>query len=171
MHEDKLAISVIKCNLQGEEVWRYTGRILSRTSHGILLEATFDREEVELEGLLLTRGDRFVELYLQKCWYNIYEINDGVDHHLKGWYCNITYPPSISVDSISYVDLALDLVVFPDGHQSVLDREEFAALKLESDDRHKVIAALEELQKCFRNVDLVSLERWASQGGCSSCMG
>jgi protein associated with RNAse G/E len=167
MGKELATIDVIKYNLQGEEVWRYPGRILLQTAHAILLEATFDRGEVNVEGLLLRQGDRFVELYLRECWYNIYQIYAGRDDYLKGWYCNITFPPSITTKNITYVDLALDLVIFPDGRRVILDREEFEALNLEGKDRKKAKAALEELQKCFTHVDLISLERWASQGGCS----
>jgi hypothetical protein len=162
----KPTISVIKCNLYGEEIWHYTGHILMQTPQAVLLEAKFDRGEVDLAGLQFSRGGHFVELYLCDRWYNIYEIYAGSDHHLKGWYCNISFPPTMTSDSISYIDLALDLVTFPDGRQVILDREEFEMLRLEGKDRQKATAALEELQKCFRHVDLISLERWASWGGC-----
>ena len=52
---------------------------------------------------------------------------------------------------ISYVDLALDLWVAPDGTQTVLDENEFAALNLETETRYRVRAALEELQARFSN--------------------
>ena len=38
-------------------------------------------------------------------------------------------------DVISYVDLALDLWVAPDGTQTVLDEDEFAAIDLDAETR------------------------------------
>jgi predicted RNA-binding protein associated with RNAse of E/G family len=50
---------------------------------------------------------------------------------------------------ISYVDLALDLWVAPDGTQTVLDEDEFAALDLDAETRQQARAALEEVQRLF----------------------
>ena len=49
---------------------------------------------------------------------------------LRGWYCNIGKPALLDGDCLSYVDLALDLLVFPDGRQFVLDEDEFLRLDL-----------------------------------------
>jgi predicted RNA-binding protein associated with RNAse of E/G family len=54
-------------------------------------------------------------------------------------------------DVIAYVDLALDLWVAPDGTQTVLDEDEFAALDLDAETKSRAQAALVELQKLFSN--------------------
>ena len=83
-------------------------------------------------------------------WYNILEIHDREDDRLKGWYCNIGKPAVMEAgNKISYVDLALDLWVAPDGTQTVLDEDEFAALDLDDETRSKARAALAELQALF----------------------
>jgi hypothetical protein len=46
--------------------------------------------------------------------------------------------------------LALDLLVFPDGRQIVLDEDEFNALPLSEAERQSALAALAELQALFR---------------------
>jgi hypothetical protein len=48
------------------------------------------------------------------------------------------------------VDLALDLWVWPDGTQAVLDQEEFEALPLVQEERERALAALGELQQAFK---------------------
>ena len=50
---------------------------------------------------------------------------------------------------LSYVDLALDLLVFPDGSQLVLDEDEFAALNLSPSEQAAARQALAELQSSF----------------------
>jgi protein associated with RNAse G/E len=116
----------------------------------VLLEAFFNRPDMPFHGIVLGQGDRFLETYYSDRWYNIFEIHDREDDRLKGWYCNIGCPAEIGEDTISYIDLALDLLVFPDGRQIVLDEEEFARLDLPPSVQEKSKASLHELQDLFR---------------------
>jgi predicted RNA-binding protein associated with RNAse of E/G family len=106
----------------------------------------------------LKNNDRFVEIFYTDRWYIIFEIHDRDDDRVKGWFCNVTRPAVLEADDrLSYVDLALDLWVAPDGTQMVLDEDEFAALDLDVETRHQAGAALVELQKLFaeyKNPDL-----------------
>ena len=68
---------------------------------------------------------------------------------LKGWYCNIAEPAIISDEGVSFVDLALDVLVFPKGKIQVLDEDEFQQLKLTPDQTHKALHAVEELKELF----------------------
>jgi uncharacterized protein len=145
-----MSVIVIKLNDQGKETWRYQGKLLSQDESSITLEAFFDREDLDLHGMRLSRGDRFVETYYSDRWYNVFEIHAREDDRLRGWYCNITRPAQISGDTISYVDLALDLLVFADGRQIVLDEDEFAALNPSQELHDQAYRALWELQAEFR---------------------
>lgn len=143
-------ITVIKRNPEGEEVWRYSGIVLQRTSRVLVLDAYFNRDDMLFQGVLLKHGDRFVETYYFERWYNVFEIYDRDDGKLKGWYCNITKPAVLDTeDTISYVDLALDLWVRPNFEPVVLDEDEFAALDLDAKTNAQVRAALTELQAAF----------------------
>lgn len=144
-------ITVIKRTETGEEVLRYTGTILHQDSGRIVLEAFFNRSDVKIMETMLKQGDRFVETYFTSRWYNIFEIHDREDDRLKGWYCNITCPAILEApDRLSYVDLALDLWVSPQGEQTILDEDEFAALELDDTTRLRARAALAELQNQFK---------------------
>ncbi len=59
------------------------------------------------------------------------------------------YPAVLGAEVISYRDLALDLLVFPDGRQVVLDEDEFAALPLDARTRTQARRALATLQRHF----------------------
>lgn len=98
----------------------------------------------------LSAGDRFVETYYTNRWYNMFEIHAREDDHLRGWYCNISHPAEIDGNTLSYIDLALDLLVFPDGRQVVLDEDEFADLEISPKIRGQARQALTELQAMFR---------------------
>lgn len=145
-------ITVIKRNTQGQETWRYQGRLVQHQGNKLVLEAYFDREAIWVEGMLLSKGDRFLETYYTDRWYNIFEIRSREDGALRGWYCNIGCPAEIDGDQLSYIDLALDLLVFPDGKQMVLDEDEFAGLEMSAETRRQALAALAELQASFRRI-------------------
>ena len=144
-------ITVIKRNIHGKETWRYSGQVLERGRHHIVLEAFFDREDRIFHGMTLAMGDRFVETYYTNRWYNIFEIHARENDQIRGWYCNIGHPAVIDGNTLSYIDLALDLLVFPDGRQIVLDEDEFAGLDIPQKTRQKARDALAELQTMFRN--------------------
>lgn len=152
------SIQVIKLDIQRQETWRYTGRVLRRWPNAVLLEARFNRDDIPFHGILLGRDDRFVEIFYADRWYNIFEIHDREDNRLKGWYCNVTMPAEIENGRVAYVDLALDLLVYPDGRQLVLDEDEFAALQLPEDVRQKARDALKQLQRRFAAQELKSIE-------------
>jgi predicted RNA-binding protein associated with RNAse of E/G family len=146
-------VTVHKLDVEGAEVFRYSGQIIRRTETSLVLEAIFDMEEREFHGLIFRRGDRFVETHYSDRWYNVLAVHDVETGNLKGWYCNISRPAIINGATVSAVDLALDLVVLPNGSQFVLDEDEFAALSLGSEDAAMARAALKELQQHAEALD------------------
>ncbi len=139
-------ILVRKLGVDRSETWRYAGCLLRRQPGAVLIEAYFNRNDLPFHGIVLGRGDRFIEKYYSDRWYNIFEIHDRQDDHLKGWYCNVCLPAEFSDNQIDCVDLALDLLVFPDGRQLVLDEDEFALLEIDETTRDCARQALVELQ-------------------------
>jgi len=145
--EDQNVI-VIKLNTHREETWRYDGRIVARDESGVLIEAFFNRDDLPFHGITLQSNDRFLERYFKDRWYNIFEIHDRTDNRIKGWYCNITKPAEITPGKVAYVDLALDLLVYPNGDYLILDEEEFQQLGLNDGERENAERALEALIQC-----------------------
>ena len=139
-------ITVHKLDETGREVWHYDGVVINRTPTSLTLEARFDRQDLEFQGVLLRRGDRFVETYYRDRWYNVFAIYDVDDDHHKCWYCNIARPARIEANHIYAEDLALDLIITPDGEQIVVDEEEFAMLEMPPEDRQWALEAMEHLQ-------------------------
>lgn len=139
-------VVVIKLDVQRKERWRYSGQILKQEPGMVLLEAYFNRDDADFHGMPFKRGDRFLEVYFADRWYNIFEIYDRDDGLLKGWYCNVTRPAVFEAGVVRYVDLALDLLVFADGRQLVLDEDEFAELEIGDAERQRARQALDELR-------------------------
>jgi predicted RNA-binding protein associated with RNAse of E/G family len=144
------AITIIKNNFEGREVWRYEGVILERGETYVRLEAPFNRDDIDLGYVIFRRGDRFVEWFFSDRWYNIFEVHDVRDDRLKGWYCNITRPAKLERSRITADDLELDLFVHPDGRMLVLDREAFNALPLDGAERLAALDGLAALQAMVR---------------------
>jgi protein associated with RNAse G/E len=144
-------ITVLKRNLAGEVTWQYEGQVLKRGATCVVLEAFFNRDDMPFMDVVLKRDDRFVETFYSDRWYNVFEIYDSDDGAFKGWYCNIGYPAVIEADTISYIDLALDLWVAPKGTQTVLDEDEFLELSMDVMTRAQAVTALEELKQKLAN--------------------
>jgi hypothetical protein len=77
-------IKIHKLDAHGHEQWRYDGIVLEQDDSGITLEAYFDREGVEFEGIQLQPGDRFVETFYFDRWYNVFAIYDRGKPSLRG---------------------------------------------------------------------------------------
>ncbi len=147
------SLNVLKLDIHGNETWRYPARVISKTEDSVTIEAYFNRADLMFHGILFGQGDRFVETYYANRWYNVYEIHAREDDRLRGWYCNITRPAEITEEAIRYVDLALDLLVYPDGRQLVLDEDEFEALGITEEEKRQARNALEELKGLFAQKD------------------
>jgi len=143
-------ITVLKLNTENQVTWRYQGQVIDEQPDRLTLEAYFDRDDVEFHGIWLRKGDRFVETYFTNRWYNIFEIHARDDDTLRGWYCNVGSPAEIEGATLSYIDLALDLLVYPDHRQVVLDEDEFEHLDISPQVKQQAIDALAALQEQFK---------------------
>jgi uncharacterized protein len=119
-------ITVIKQDHRGKEKIRYEGRVIRRTADDIVIEASWTLPEKDLGYTRFEPGDRFIEYYWAKRWFNIFDIASS-DGTRKGWYCNIAEPANIYEDHIEQIDLILDVWVTPQGETLMLDEDEFAA--------------------------------------------
>ena len=143
-------ITIYKCDSNGKILWQYQGLVLSHMACTIEVKATYNREDTPFEGIVLKANDLFIETFHTDRWYNIFEIHDRDDGHIKGWYCNVSRPAVLKENNkLLYDDLALDLWVTPDGEQRVLDEDEFADLDLDKSTRENAKEGLAQLQKYF----------------------
>jgi len=144
-------ITVRKLNLDGEETWSYMGVVLERGPNFVHLEARFNRETMDLGYAIFEKGDRFVEWFFADRWYNVFEVHSAHDDRIKGWYCNVTKPATITDEIVSAIDLALDVWIGTDGSVAVLDEDEFEALELDDSDQRAALAALDEIKSLARD--------------------
>lgn len=136
------AITVYKRNHQSEPIWHYHGTVLERNETMIVLEAVFNRDDYVATYHTFKKGDRMIEWFFADRGYNIFELHHRDTDTLEGWYCNITRPARFTDDSIHADDLALDVMVYPNGDYVILDKDEFDALPLDESARQDALAAL-----------------------------
>lgn len=147
----RMNIKVQKKNLAGDVTWSYDGIVVQRESNFVKLEALFNRPDMPFMDVVFKQNDRFVETFYNDRWYNIFEIYDRDDGKLKGWYCNVGKPAEINAETVSYVDLALDLWVSLTGKQTILDEDEFEKLNLDTEVQAQARNGLRELIEYFKN--------------------
>ena len=130
----------------GHVVYSWPGTLIENDEVWVVraLFVTLGAGDRQIGNIALTPGDIFNEFYFPDRWYNIFHIADSGGRH-KGWYCNVTRPPVFDDDGVSYVDLALDLVVYPDLGHLVLDEDEFDAASFHPDEVAHAREALAEL--------------------------
>ncbi len=144
-------ITVLKQNPAGELMYQWQGQLVHQQGHETLVQALFNADSGMVEEIPLKKGDQFLETYYDDRWFNVFEIRDKDDGRLKGWYCNVCAPAVISTGQIIFRDFALDLLVYPDGRQVVLDEDEFEALYCSPEERSLALSGLAQVQSYFRD--------------------
>lgn len=117
-------ITVRACKYDGSEHRRWQATVLRQEGSLLILDASFDREIThELLGTILN-GTRSVEYYWFDRWYNVFRFSQP-NGELRNFYCNINIPPQFDGETLSYVDLDIDILVEPDFTFTILDRDDF----------------------------------------------
>ena len=109
------------------------------------VSATFNGKPTQLGRVSLSIGDHFIETYYSDHWYNVFEIYSPGHTVPKVWYFNICKPAVFETDRISWVDLALDVLVFPQGEVMLLDLDEFGVLELDFESQSQCWQAVKQI--------------------------
>jgi protein associated with RNAse G/E len=120
----KITVRVLKYD--GTEYRRWDATIARQEDSMIVLDAEF---QFDVQHHLLgeiPRGTRTIEYYWLDRWYNVFRFLED-DGTTRLYYCNLSMPPAISGNILTYIDLDIDILVRPDFSYQILDLEEFAA--------------------------------------------
>jgi protein associated with RNAse G/E len=99
--------------------------LVERTGDLLVLRGIFDID-VSHPGLgEIRRGTISHEYYWFDHWYNIFRFDEPDGVALRNYYCNYAMPPILADDVLDYVDLDIDVIVWPDLSFEVLDRDDF----------------------------------------------
>ncbi len=133
---------------------RYAAELLFDDGTRLAVRAPWAGDGVRDFGFVrFERGDVFTEYYWRDRWYAVKEVRDGTGE-LKGWYCDITRPATLSGAELVVEDLDLDLWISADGSDvRRLDEDEFEESGLAASDpaaAAAAVAALDELERLAR---------------------
>jgi len=120
-------VTIRALKYDGREYRRWQATYSTAVSGGVVLEAVFS---AVVEGRTpFFGGDRAVEYFYTDRGYNVIA-GYAPDGSLRACYCNICTPAQFANTptgtEISFVDLDLDLLVWPDSHCELTDEAEFA---------------------------------------------
>jgi protein associated with RNAse G/E len=102
----------------------WQAQLLRKEGPLVVLDATFPDEIVhDLLGTIAS-GTHSLEYYWLDRWYNVFRFAQP-DGKLRNYYCNVNVPPTFDGETLSYVDLDLDILVAPDFSSRILDVEDF----------------------------------------------
>ena len=117
-------ISVRVLKYDGAEHRRWAATVKHLVGSLLVLDATFAEEiQHELIGVI-PRGTVSTEYYWLDRWFNVFRFATP-EGRLRSYYCNINVPPVFDGETLSYIDLDIDILVQPDLSYRVLDREDF----------------------------------------------
>lgn len=111
---------------------KYDGRIRRSWNAGVVTQNAelliavgrfeFDVDHSDL-GRIAAGTVSFEHFWFDR-WYNIFRFHEP-DGSLKAWYCNVAMPATYADNVLDFVDLDIDVVVWPDMRFEVLDLDDF----------------------------------------------
>ena len=102
----------------------WTCKLVQRRGQLLEFVGRFDRDVAHDAIGLIRKGTISHEYFWLDRWYSIFRFHEP-DGALRNYYCNINMPPTFSDGVLDYVDLDIDIVVWPDFRYDVLDRDDF----------------------------------------------
>lgn len=105
----------------------YPVRVLRWRPCHVIVSGVFG-PEVEGRSPIFRPGDLAMEFYWSDRWWNVTTAYEPTTGALGGYYCNVAKPPRWRAEPepvITYTDLDLDIIIFPDGRIELHDEDEF----------------------------------------------
>ena len=124
MIQDQLVtVNSRKFDLKVRKSWKC--HLIEQADSLVRLVGEFD-SDVSHAGLgSIARGTISEEYYWLDRWYNVFRFSEP-DGSFRNFYCNIAMPAKFENGILDYVDLDIDVIVWPDGSVETLDEDDFA---------------------------------------------
>lgn len=123
--------------------------LIEKNDTELVFVGVFESEVSHPDLGLIRKGTVSYEYYWVDRWYNIFAFFEP-DGAFRNYYCNICMPPAFDDDVLDYLDLEIDIVIWPDWTYSVLDEDEYArnaeAFDYSQETRRRVAETVNELR-------------------------
>ena len=97
--------------------------VVSQSDSLIVAVGRFDQDVEHSDLGLIKEGTVSFEHFWLDRWYNVFRFHEP-DGTFRNYYCNIAMPAVWNGSELDFVDLDIDVVVWPDGRVEVLDRDD-----------------------------------------------
>jgi len=144
-------VRITKCDHEGHPLLTYLGQRVYADEQKAIARCAWGAQSMhDLGPFALCPGDIMIETFYAQEWFNVFAIYYQTGR-FKGWYCNITLPTMIENSAIDWYDLALDLLILPNGRMVELDRDEFEEMVVDAATRDRANQAMAELRRWARD--------------------
>ena len=147
-----VTINSRKYDLTIRRTWQ--ARLIERSDSLLVFVGEFAEEVHHPDLGHILAGTISYEYYWLDRWYNVFRFHEP-DGTLRNWYCNVNMPPTFDGAVLDYVDLDIDILVWPGKVPIILDEDEFKENVARYTYDESVIrqgeAAVEDLLKMLRS--------------------
>lgn len=98
--------------------------LIHRDEHTLVLKGVFQNDVIHPDLGNIEKGTVSIEYFWFDRWFNAFKFLRP-DGELRNFYCNIAMPPTFDGNVLDYVDLDIDIAVWPDMSYCVLDEVDF----------------------------------------------
>jgi hypothetical protein len=132
-------LTIVKLAPDGSEAARYSGEVVAVEPDGawVVVRARWALPTITLDGLCFEPGDQLLEWFSPHHPFNAFALL-APEGALKGWYANVTQPARLDTSQpppvLTWHDLYVDLVGFPNGRFTMRDDDELRASGLQGRD-------------------------------------
>src|SRR5215204_1223750 len=118
------SVTILSKNYDGTIRRSWNCELIEENGMELVFVGEFDKDISHPELGLIKRGTISYEYYWLDRWFNVFLFQEPTGE-FRNYYCNVNMPPLFAAGVLEYVDLDLDLLVWPDNSYHVLDREEY----------------------------------------------
>ena len=124
MPDREITVNSMKFDRSISRSWKC--KLVESSGVGLQFIGRFESDVSHHHLGVIQAGTISYEFFWLDRWYSIFRFHEP-DHTLRNWYCNINLPPTFIDGVLSYIDLDIDIVVWPDLSYEILDLDEFEA--------------------------------------------
>lgn len=99
--------------------------LIQRTDSLLIFYGVFDKEIIHSKLGIIKPGTISYEYYWLDKHFNVFSFFEPTGE-FRNYYCNINTPPTIIENTLEYIDLDIDIIVWKDFKIEIIDAEEFS---------------------------------------------
>ncbi len=123
LHSQKI-VTINSRKFDGTIHKTWTAKLISQKNKLLTLIGEFQKEVRHPHLGIIRRGTISYEFYWLDEWFSIFRFHES-DGSLRNFYCNINAPPKFENNSLDFVDLDIDVLVWKNFSIEILDVNEF----------------------------------------------